>query len=248
LVGASSARAQEAEPPPIEAPPPSDGPRPPQPPEDAPAVCTQRSEPCPPCEQPKPPPEPVAAPRRGLLLLGYVGVNTFPEKGVLSNANLGLSLSVGPGLRLGGLLGVYLPRRISLNGELTVDIINSDDPHAFWKTGGTRTALAFSPLVHLPASQRGAVEIALGPKLGYRWTSISSITSEVMKARGYVAGVNAGVFARGGVVMLGGLTSFEMSETSTACVQQADLPTDCSADLTGSSSEKVFSVSGAVLY
>jgi hypothetical protein len=97
-------------------------------------------------------------------------------------------------------------------------------------------------------STNGNVRTRLLLVCAARWMSIGSVTSEVVKARGTVAGFNAGVFARGAVVMLGGLISFEVADTSSACLQQDGHPTGCSADVSTSSTEAVFSVSGSVLF
>jgi hypothetical protein len=228
--GATPAAAEEAHPPP---------------PQDTQPACLQESspvEPCLPCSEPQAPP----ATHHGLLLMGYLGVNAFPGKGVLDNEGSGINVSVGPGLRLGGLAGFYVTPQLSMSGELTVDLVNTDDSGGYWTTGGTRTVLALSPLLHVPASRGGTVEIAIGPKLGMRWMSISSQSSEVFSAKGYLAGVNAGVFARGGDVMLGGLLSFEVSKASEAC-RQPDV-TVCAIDVSGVSAEKVVSISGATLF
>jgi len=199
---------------------------------------------CAPCEQRPSPP----AAHQGLLLMGYVGVNAFPGKGALDSSALGLSMSVDAGLRLGALVGYNVTPWISVNGELTVDVINSDDPSGYWKTGGTRKAIALSPFFHLAASSSGLVEAAIGPKLGFRWMNIGSQGPEEFSSNGYLAGLNAGVFVRGGVVMLGGLVSFEYSPTSEVCRQQDFINTDCSYSVDGISAEKVVSLSGSLLF
>ena len=156
-------------------------------------------------------------------------------------------MNVGPGLRIGGLIGFYATPRFSLNAELGVDIINSDDPYGDWATGGTRTAIAISPLFHLVASASSAVEVALGPKVGLRWMSISSQSNEVFRSSGTLLGVNAGVFVRGGAVMVGGLVSFDVSKLGEAC-RQPDGSTDyCISNASDISWEKVVSVSGSIL-
>jgi len=206
-----------------------------------PAACV--AQPCAPCEQPPP----VA--HHGLLLMGYIGVNTFPGKGALDDSAAGgLTLSVGPGLRVGGLAGWYALPWVSVNGELTVDIVNTDDPGGYWVTGGTRTAIALSPFLHIPVSAGGDVEAAIGPKLGFRWTKISSQSFEVFRANGYIAGVNAGVFVRGGAVMLGGLASFELSKADEICREPDASTMTCTPFVSGASAEKLVSVSGSVLF
>ena len=234
-----------------------DLPPPPDPQQQEPGVEYQdvcpRSEPapaCPPCaEQAAAAAQSQAvSPHHGLLLMGYVGVSAFAGKAALTSGITGLSLSVGPGLRVGGLIGFYATPRFSLNAELGVDIINSDDPYGYWATGGTRTVIAISPLFHLAASASSAVEFAVGPKLGMRWMSLSSQSNEGFHSSGTLLGANAGVFVRGGVVMLGGLVSFDFSKLGEACRQPGGSTDYCAAGVSDISSEKVVSVSGSILY
>ena len=206
---------------------------------EAPPTCATQQ--CAPCDQRQSPP---AVAHQGFLLMGFVGVNMFAGKGILDDSSAGVSLSVGPGLRLGGLVGLHVTPWISANGELTVDFMNTDDQAGYWVSGGRRFVLAFSPLFHLAASNSGNIEVALGPKLGMRYLSMTSHSTETFSAKGYLGGLNAGVFVRGGgTVMLGGLVSFELSRTSEAC--NGDY---CGADTTGVPFERVASVSGSILF
>ena len=201
---------------------------------------------CAPCEQRQSPP---AVAHHGLLLLGYVGMNVFAGKGILDDSAAAISLNLGPGLRLGGMVGVHVTPWISVNGELTLDFLNTDDPYGYWVTGGKRYVLALSPLFHLAANSSGSVEAAIGPKLGMRYLSLSSHQWDSFTARGYMVGFNAGVFVRGGTVMLGGLVSFELSRTSQACRDQnysAGEP--CGFDTTSTPFERVISLSGSILF
>jgi hypothetical protein len=203
---------------------------------------------CAPCEQRQSPP---AVAHQGLLLLGYVGANMFVGKGILDDSAAAVSLSVGPGLRLGGLVGGHVTPWISVNGELTVDFMNTDDPYGYWVTGGRRFVLSLSPLVHLAANSSGSVEAVIGPKLGMRFLSMTSHSSETFSARGYMVGLNGGVFVRaGGTVMLGGLVSFELSRTSTACRDQnfSGGSGECGADTTGVPFERVAALAGSILF
>jgi hypothetical protein len=202
-----------------------------------PPVCVAQQ--CAPCEQRQSGP---AVAHHGLLLLGYVGMNVFAGKGILDDGAAGLSLSLGPGLRLGGMIGVHATPWISVNGELTVDFMNTDDQYGYWVTGGRRFVLSLSPLLHVAANSTGSVEAVLGPKLGMRYLSMSSHSSETLSAKGYMVGLNAGVFVRGGTVMLGGLISFELSRTSEVCRDY------CGADTSGVPFERVASLSGSILF
>jgi hypothetical protein len=206
---------------------------------------------CPPCAQPQAAVAETAVPvppHHGLLLLGYIGVNLFPGKGALDSQTSGVNVGVGPGLRVGGLVGFYATPRFSVNGELSVDFVNTDDPGGYWRTGGRRTAVAISPLFHLAASASSAVEVAVGPKLGLRWMSISSQSSEVFSSNGTLLGLNAGVFARGGAVMIGGLISFDVANFSESCRQLDAINDYCATNASDIDWEKVVSLSGSILY
>jgi hypothetical protein len=206
---------------------------------------------CPPCAQPQAAVAETAVPvppHHGVLLLGYIGVNAFPGKGGLDSQVTGVTVGVDPGLRVGGLVGFYATPRFSVNGELSVDIINTDDAFGYWKTGGTRTAVAISPLFHLAASASSAVEVAVGPKLGLRWMSISSQSAEVFSSNGTLFGLNAGVFARGGAVMVGGLISFDLGRLGEACRQPDAINDYCAFNASDVDLEKVVSLSGSILY
>jgi hypothetical protein len=217
-------------------------------------VCPPRPEPaqCAPCAQQQQQAAtettvPVS-PHHGLLLMGYIGVNAFPGKGALDSQASGVLVGVGPGLRVGGLVGFYATPRFSVNGELGFDFVNTDDPVGYWKTGGRRTAVAISPLFHLAANASSAVEVAVGPKLGLRWMSMSSQSSEVFSSNGTLLGLNAGVFARGGAVMIGGLISFDVAKFSESCRQLDAVNDYCSTNASDIDWEKVVSLSGSILY
>jgi len=184
-----------------------------------------------------PPPPPQG--HHGLLLSGYIGIHSFRGQ---------VGEPFDPGLRLGGLLGVYVNPVASLNGELTIDALNIKSSF-IGNASGARVALSFSPLFHLPA---GNLELVLGPKFGVWATAISGDygfggTSNV-SANGYLLGLNAGLFARLGRMSIGGLASFEAGYVSRVCddfsgVQQCGDPIGSEGD-----ADKILSLTGALLF
>jgi hypothetical protein len=154
-----------------------------------------------------------------------------------------------PGFRLGGLLGVYLAPFLSLNGELGFDILNFTDSSIDNNVTGVRVVAAISPLFHAPS---GNIEFVVGPKLGAWATAISfdSGGSDSVTASGGLVGINAGLFVHlgGGRMSLGGLATFESAWTSNICETVAGAQS-CS-DPIGSErdADKVFSVTGALLF
>jgi hypothetical protein len=83
--------------------------------------------------------------------------------------NLGLNLPVGTldrsysaGLRVGALVGWHLSPRVSLNGELTLDLMDADRDSSFVAPHEYYLDFALSPLFHF---RSGA--IVVGPQLGW---------------------------------------------------------------------------------
>jgi hypothetical protein len=182
-----------------------------------------------------PPPAPPG--HHGLLLMGFLGFHAF-------QGDTGEGLS--PGLRLGGLLGFYASPVFSLNGELTLDFLNIDSSSPYNGATGVRALLALSPLYHVPA---GNVELVIGPKFGGWGTTLSDDNSGAsISARGYVLGLNAGVFARAGNINLGGLFSFEAGFPTSICFD--DGLGDACHSATGSEkdADKIVAFNGAILF
>jgi hypothetical protein len=188
-----------------------------------------------------PPPPPPG--HRGASLLLYLGP-TFPGD---MHAFPGAGLS--PGFRLGGMLGFYLTPFLSLNGELGFDVLNFSDSSIDNNVTGIRLVAAFSPLFHAPS---GNIEFVVGPKLGGWFTAISdnSGTSDGVTASGGLLGINAGLFVHlgGGRMSLGGLATFETAWTSQICSTFAGAQSCGDAVGTERDADKVFSVTGALLF
>ena len=183
-----------------------------------------------------PPPryaEPAGPPYRvGFLWMPYLGVNVPTGKG---------SDGYGPGLRLGGLFGFNLPPFLSLNGELTIDILNPD-------TSGVDVTevmvdFTFSPLFHFRIPQ---VEFVVGPKFGYFAYDLSysanGSASTDESGSGYAYGFNAGVFVPLGRIAIGGLFNFTGRHFNSYCAESTCF------DVTGGSDAKILGFSGALLY
>ena len=172
----------------------------------------------------------------GLLLSGFLGIHSF-------QGNTGEGLS--PGLRLGGLLGVYVSPVFSLNGELALDFLNIDDTSVASSSTAVRAVIAFSPLYHLPA---GNVELVVGPKFGGWATTVSYDDNTSQSLSGYVIGANVGAFVRAGNVNVGGLASFEAAVPTRACVD-VGFGEDCTS-INGADrdTQTVLALTGAILF
>ena len=154
---------------------------------------------------PAPPPPPVG--HHGLLLMGYAGFHTFQG----TNGE-----GLGPGLRLGGMLGFYASPVFSINGELSIDVLNLDSATAGSGASGVRVDFSLSPLYHIPAA--GNFEVVIGPKLGVwdeEFSSSDGFTN--FSFSGYSLGFNLGGFARVGNILLGGLFAFDYGVATKYC-------------------------------
>ncbi len=178
-----------------------------------------------------PPVEPAF--RRGFLWMPYIGVNV--PVGDTSN-------SVSTGLRLGGIFGFNMGPFLSLNGELTIDVLNLDSTAGVSATGA-EVDLAFSPLFHIDLP---ALELVVGPKLGFFAMSAtyseSGYPDSTMSGNGLAYGVNAGVFIPLGRIAIGGLLNFTGRSYSSACQN------DVCGDASSGSADKFFGFSGALMY
>jgi hypothetical protein len=144
-----------------------------------------------------PPPGP--AYRRGFLWMPYLGVN-IP----VGSTSDGYST----GLRLGGIFGFNVNQFLSLNGELTIDILNADSP-AGVSTSAAEVDFTFSPFFHFDIP---GLEFVVGPKLGFfgfsATQSQSGYSDVTASGSGLAYGVNAGVFIPLGRIAIGGLLNY----------------------------------------
>jgi hypothetical protein len=190
-------------------------------------------------QQPAYPPPPAYASqptepafRRGFLWMPYLGVN-IPTGSSSDWASTGL--------RLGGIFGFNVNPFLSLNGELTIDILNMNSAPGSSITGA-EVDIAFSPLFHydLPG-----LEFVVGPKLGffgYSATASESGYSDVTySGSGLAYGVNAGVFVPLGRIAIGGLLNYTGRHFSTSSACDTDYCADTGTD-------KFFGFSVALMY
>jgi hypothetical protein len=161
----------------------------------------------------------VTRPRAGAHLVPYVGVSSF-------QGNTGKGLDAG--FRAGALGGGHINPMFSVNGEITMDILNSNDK-AIATFTGIDLDLALSPLVHVRVD---SVELVFGPKLGAFFGRINTempVGAMVLTAketeRGWLAGVNAGAFfSLSRSFGLGALLSFVVRNPTTACTESTLTP------------------------
>jgi hypothetical protein len=175
-----------------------------------------------------PPPPPADRRHRGFLAMPFLGINSYQgDKG----ANLG------PGFRLGTLLGGRINEMFSINGELTFDFANPENVPAGVDVTMLDLVLTVSPLYHFIA---GNIEVVVGPKFGgHSFTQQQNDTGLGDSKRtwnGYVIGLNGGVFAavsRG--MSLGGLLSLESRTAHEYCFTDPGFAEQCTTNNTGSS-------------
>jgi hypothetical protein len=152
---------------------------------------------------------PAARRKRRLLAIPYVGVHSYVQRD-----------AYGPGLRFGGLLGVRVGDRLSVNGELTYDVSNVSGPITLEQERFFRGSV--SPLVHVDA--RG-LELNIGPKVGLysRRSRYDAGGADLeVTGSGYTTGLNAGAFVPvSPQVSLGLLLSFEVMWARPDCFADA---------------------------
>jgi hypothetical protein len=219
-------------------PPPLGYPQPGYPPQNSPQQ--GHPEQSPPQSFPAPPSNEAASPAstpgyaRGMLVMPYVGFAT--PVGSASN-------SYDSGMRIGSLLGWHLNRRLSVNVELTLDILN---PKGF-PSGISDSTLdsSFVPLVHLPI---GRLEILLGPKIGFFQETLSYTSNSVSYSdsyNGFLFGANLGVLAGLGTIAIGGLFSYTGRYYSNPCQLINDVGNSCTNE---PGTFHTLSLSGVVLF
>jgi len=189
-------------------------------------------------------PKPVAAPKppadqhNGLFIMGNLGFHSY--QGTTGSG-------LGAGLRLGGLAGWFLTPEISLNGELSLDVLNfkSDTAAAQANLTGVRVQISASPFYHL-VLPIGA-ELLLGPKLGIWDTSLSDSSDYSISEKGYLFGLNAGMYFHIGPVAAGGLLTIEDGVPTSSCVEYAGIEEACGT-VSSATSDKIVSLSGSVFF
>jgi hypothetical protein len=182
---------------------------------------------------------PLDGPRRGLVLMPYLGLQSF--QGDSGNG-------LGMGFRLGGLVGAHINKTYSLNGELTLDLLNPN-AQAGVDESAVELDFAFSPLVHISL---GALELVFGPKLGI-WGGAASASSDGLTAtaseHGWLIGANVGLFTTllTRAAALGGLLSFVARDPTEVCTTAPGETSQCTSSHLGPA-DKVIGVTAAALF
>jgi hypothetical protein len=172
-----------------------------------------------------------------------MGINSYQQgqNGVINGSDIGV------GFRLGVLLGGRVGEMFSVNGEITIDVINPRNVPTGVDISAADVVLAFSPLVHVPA---GNIEIVAGPKLGFWGLSADSTfqgLTDNFSASGYVLGLNAGIFGTvGSGLSVGGLIALDVRTPQKECSTPAGGFETCQTVL--DDANKVLGISGALLF
>jgi hypothetical protein len=168
----------------------------------------------PPAAAPSPqaPPSAAVARDHGWMLIPYLGLN-------LPVAAAAKSYSAG--FRLGGLAGWSLTPRFSINGEITLDLMDGDADSSMLKPHEHYLDFVLSPLLHFRSGN-----IVVGPKLGWftnsrsfsdsdsaplrEWMFVHGSRSgysgpmlEAHSGQGFLFGINAGGFIPAGKLAIG---------------------------------------------
>jgi len=168
------------------------------------------------------------------MMMPYLGLN-FPVGEGSDNYSTGL--------RLGGLFGFFAGQFVSLNAELSIDILNPDTGSGVDATE-VLAGLTFSPLFHFGPPR---MDFVIGPKIGFFGESMTVSYNDggpddEYSASGLVYGINAGAFFSLGRISLGGLMSLSAHSISNACVNS-----NC-GDVSGGTDFKLLSLSGAMMF
>lgn len=185
------------------------------------------------------PPRP--PPRRLFQLIPYIGAHSYQGAG---------GTILGPGVHAGGLLGFRIGDHLSINGELTIDLVNANDLPTGDRYTEEAVTIGLSPLVAFPVGR--GIELALGPKLGWWGSSYYQDASARGKGSGSYAGYDLGANAAGFVqvgrkLWLGGLASFDLRTYGRSCFTAYSDIERCSV---GSlpSSDKVVALSALLMF
>jgi len=148
-------------------------------------------------------------------------------------------------LRLGGLFGFYVGPFVSLNGELSIDVLNLSSPGTGSSASGGLVGFTFSPLFHFALPQ---VDFVVGPRLGWYDMPVTisyndGSPDDTYSESGFLYGLNAGAFFWVGRIAFGGLLSVSIHSPSSYCLNDV-----CGDVPSGFSSLKVVGLNGAMLF
>ena len=174
-------------------------------------------------------------------MIPYVGAHSYQGEG---------GTILGPGMHVGGLLGFRLGDYLSINGELTLDIVNATRLPTGDRYTEEVVTIGLSPLVAFPVGS--GIELALGPKLGWWGSGYYQDSSARGKGSGSYSGYDLGANGAGFVqvgrkLWLGGLASFDLRTYGRSCFTATGDIDRCSS---GSlpSSDKVVALSALLMF
>jgi hypothetical protein len=173
----------------------------------------------------------------------YIGVNSYQGE---------RAEGLGPGLRLGVLLGGRIAPTLSLNGEFLIDVVNIKEAAG---QSAASVEFAFSPLLHVPSHN---IEFVVGPKIGAYALAVSLGENNAyypgydatLTYSGVVIGLNAGLFAELNPSMaIGGLFSFSIRKPTQVCLKIDTAGEECGDVLNvDEETDKVLGFNGALLF
>ena len=169
-------------------------------------------------------PPPPRRSSRFFQLIPYIGGHSFQGDG---------GAILGPGLRVGGLMGVRVNEYLTLNGELTLDFLNASlsQTGTYDSYNEQQATIGLSPLLNFPVSEN--VELAFGPKAGIWGSSYNQYLNNRSgdgTYSGYNFGANGAVFVQvGRKLWLGGLATFDLRVYGNSCFTPSSGKERCTA-------------------
>jgi hypothetical protein len=186
-----------------------------------------------------PPLHPRVPRRRTFELIPYLGLQSYRGEG---------GAHLGPGTRLGGLIGLRVGDNVWINGELTIDSLSTRNLPDGDSYDEYDFAASLSPLVFVPA---GDVQLAFGPKLGAWAASYNQSSFARGDGNGSYSGFDLGVngaafFQVGRKLWLGGLASFDLRTYRSSCFTAFAGIEGCSSTLPAA--DKVVAISALLMF
>ncbi len=190
-----------------------------------------------------PPPQYAQAPAAPGYMTGFLGMPYLGLHIPLGDADE----AFGTGFRIGGILGGRIMPMLSLNGEITLDIMNPKDVPSGMDVSVVMADVLFSPLLHFGAP---SIDVFFGPKLGaFVMAESISYEGEELKAtaQGLAYGINVGVAVPVGNIAVGGIISYVGRHATEACVEVEGLGEECDDSPSGDDF-KTLSILGTVMF
>ncbi len=169
-----------------------------------------------------PPDWPPLPPRnRYFQLIPYIGIHSYWGQA---------AANVGTGLHIGGMIGSRLGDLFSINGELTLDVLDVSGLPQVEKFSELDFSATVSPLVSVAA---GKIDLAFGPKLGVWGATYDQTSIARGSGSGTFSGVDFGANFAGFTqvrsrLWVGGLASFDLRTFRKSCFTPTDGQSGCS--------------------